>query len=223
MSFSVFCSHSGYYEGAEFGVLYEGPDLGACPIPGGYTLDIDWNECVDNNEYISPFMDLNAMNMYNFSGECTADFYVGDGDCHDQCNMERCSWDAGDCRSDRECEGVCAEMYGYWIIATGGTVDEMAHDEFCERNWDLIVDGLSYDPETQEHFRYWDPPQECDDLVKAIDFNNDSFCNFREFVSGSVYMSDDVDVDNIFGMITVHHCTLNIFDWLNERIRLLID
>ncbi|XRA96477.1 papilin [Pycnococcus provasolii] len=76
------------------------------------TEALDIPSYVSNLAYI--MMDQCGANATNTTGACSAacpDFYIGDGECDDGCNVAACGWDGGDCSQCETSYLSCSSGY----------------------------------------------------------------------------------------------------------------
>eukprot|EP01083_Nonionella_stella_P249005 861460_1 len=127
------------------------------------------------NEYKDVFFDGTQLEMV----KCE-DFWIGDGICDDSCRTESCHNDNGDC--ELLCiDDICSMLYTLWSYLNP-TGEALVHSErVCSEFWVTAHTIL----EIEDNIDCWQ-------LVTDVDYNQDLYINFREFVvlSLSVHSSD---------------------------------
>merc|ERR1719242_891799 len=141
----------------------------------------------------STYLDPNVIAMYPQILWNEGCIIRGGDACNDLCYTEECGFDSG-CDANTAClkNSDCGIVYYNAWLLLAGSVYEMSHDEICATKWDMVMFALQYDPETHdpnyEHSMYWEPPRTCEETLSVVDYNEDLYMNFREFVSAALYL-----------------------------------
>lgn len=97
------------------------------------------------------------------------------GVCDDACRTDECLYDGDDC-SLGCVDDTCKQIYQFWLylsyLAGIGSEHKLDHDTACIKAWPLAVDQLEIE----------EAPGNCHEILAQVDYNNDTYINFREFV-----------------------------------------
>ena len=99
---------------------------------------------------------------------CAGPTMAGD----DACRTDECENDGPDCIEGQGCGVQCTFLYTAWTTLFGSNVYGVNHSYVCSNAWDQ---ALEYNPPDSEWTR------NCTRSVRFMDFNNDSYLNFREY------------------------------------------
>jgi len=168
--------YCGYYDIG--GTFKEPPvvDLTHCSWPRS-SNGSDALNTLNCSDSVSIFLDPNIPTDRYFGvadepyGVCQEE-WIGDGWCDDQCRTEECSDDGGDCANGEGCGAICSLMYSVWTFAFGDGQYGVNHSYACSNLWDMAM-ALSQSSD--------DWTANCSESLDIVDFNNDSWINFREF------------------------------------------
>jgi len=178
------------------------PEANAIVPDNGNCESVITNSTVNEEECLysswnSDYLDPNVLAMYpdfpvsNTSYSSCSPTAIGDGRCEDLCNTEECLFDGGDCDSGAGCGELsdCYYIYNQAWLVFFTEIYEMKWSEFCDNIYNVFVFGLKYDPDEAEPFEFWDePPRNCSTMTSLVDFNRDSWINFREFTVVTQYL-----------------------------------
>lgn len=125
---------------------------------------------------------------------------IGDGNCDDECFVEACSYDEGDCSSGSYCSSECLYLKGNGVCDYDCDVEECEYDGgdcYCspgctDEKYNEVVSACSEDDECNTEACSWHDKQ-CGDCAQGCmsDMIENGECDTECYVAGCNYDSED--------------------------------